>query len=307
MNGSTVDALVIGGGPAGLGAALALGRARRSVVVCDSGDYRNRSAHAMHGFPSRDGMPPAAFRDEIWREMAEYEAVERRDARVSDLRGSIDRFEALLADGTRVPARRVLLAPGVRDRLPPVRGLEELWGTRAVTCPYCDGWELRDAALGVLVSPEAGLPYVRTVRAWSTDLVVFACDGLRLDETQRRWLETRRIGVRTDPVQRVEERDGSVIVSFVGGSSVERRAIFVSPDPAPRGELAAQLGCALTADGFVVVDASGCTSVPGVFAAGDVRRADEPHHAMGAAADGSSAGMAMNADLLAHDDPAPGD
>jgi thioredoxin reductase len=293
------DVMVVGGGAAGLSAALVLSRARRSVLVVDAGAPRNAPAAHMHGFLSREGLPPnellAAGREEV----AGYGGTVVADA-VIDVERVGDGFELRLAGGSRVSARRLVVATGLRDVLPDVDGLQQRWARDVLHCPYCHGWEVRDRRLGVLGNAStASVDYAQIVRQWSSDVVLFVPPDT-LTETQRTELAARRIEVVEGKVTAVAVTDDVLTaVELADGRCVARDVLFVPPRFVPHHALLETLGCDLDDDGWVVRDGTGRTSVPGVWVAGNV--ANPRAQVITAAGEGSAAAIAVNADLVADD------
>jgi thioredoxin reductase len=290
------DVVIVGGGAAGLSAALVLGRARRRVAVVDAGSPRNAPAAHMQGFLSRDGMPPA-----------ELLAAGRAEVRGYGVALLEDRVEAIepgfavrLASGGVLTARRILVATGVGDELPDIPGVRERWGRDLLHCPYCHGWEVRDQPLGVLGTHPGSVLHAQLVRQWSDDVVLFA-HTLELTADEQEGLDARGIEVVHGEVARlVVEADRLTGVELRDGRVIAREAVFIRPGnvPHPDGLLPA-LGCRLDATGFVVVDQTGRTSTPGVWAAGNV--ADPRGQVITAAGAGSAAAIAVNADLVQAD------
>lgn len=269
------DVIIAGGGPAGLEAALILGRARRRVLLCDTGEPRNATVRSMHGFLSRDGFDPAELRRLAREQLEPYDTVERRQLAVAAADRAKNGFAVTLDDGGEELAKRIILATGVVDELPPIDGLVELWGRSVFNCPFCDGWELRDAPLSVIGAGAAGAWYALHLAGWSRDLVL--CTGAARDEIadeDRRRLSGRGVSLREDPIVRVEALDetSGVRIVFADGAPLERRAIFTRPPTRQRSDLAAQLACKALEDGSIEVNDLGQTSVPGVYAAGDMAR-----------------------------------
>jgi thioredoxin reductase len=296
MSESAYDVVVIGGGAAGLSAALVLGRARRRVAVVDAGAPRNAPAAHMQGFLSRDGMPPAellaAGRDEV----AGY-GVELIGDRVIGIGAA---FDVRLASERVLTARRVLVATGVRDELPEIPGVRERWGRDLLHCPYCHGWEVRDESLGVLGTHPGAVQHAHLVRQWSDD-VVFFTHTLDLTPVEQRELDTRGVQVVRGEVARlVIENDRLTGVELTGGRVVERTAVFIRPSNVPHADgLLAGLGCEVDDAGFATVDGTGRTSTAGVWAAGNV--VDPRAQVITAAGAGSAAAIAINADLVRED------
>ncbi len=288
--------VVVGGGAAGLSAALVLGRARRRVAVIDAGAPRCAPAAHMHGFLSRDGMPPADLLAEGRDEVAGY-GVEL----VSDqVLGIEPGFVVRVAGGRTVTARRILMATGVGDELPDVPGVRQRWGKDLLHCPYCHGWEVRDQPLGVLGALPGSAQHALLVRQWSGD-VVFFVHTYHLMPAEQRQLEARRIRVVSGEVARLVVKDDRLTgVELTDGRVVARTAVFVRPGNLPHDDgLLAGLGCERDEAGFPLVDGTGLTSVPGVWAAGNV--ADPRAQVITSAGAGSAAAIAINADLVQED------
>lgn len=282
--GQAFDVIIAGGGPAGLQAALILGRARRRVLLCDTGEARNAVTGVVHGFLSRDGVDPAELRRIAVEELARYPTVEvRRGTAIRTAQANDGQFTVGLGDGVRETAVRLILATGVVDELPPIAGLAELWGRAAFHCAYCDGFERRDQPLAVIDSGPGAAFYARQLHGWSPDVVLCTNGRAELSDDERAQLAARGIGLREEPITRLEGGDG-VRVAFGDGATLERHAIFIRPPTRQRSDLAAQLGCkAFEDDGSIEVNDFGQTSVPGVYAAGDMaRRPAFPFPAAGA-------------------------
>ncbi|MGO4343494.1 NAD(P)/FAD-dependent oxidoreductase [Pedococcus sp. 2YAF34] len=293
---NSYDVLVVGGGAAGLSAALVLGRARRDVVVVDAGNPRNAPAAHMQGFLSRDGMPPADLLATGRREVTGYGAT-IVDGTVRELvRCNGSGFQALLDDGQRLRARRVLVTTGLHDELPDVPGLTDRWAKDVLHCPYCHGWEVRDQPLGVLWHGPDTVRYAHIVRQWTHDLVLFAPDGV-LTAQDRAQLVARAIGVVEGDIERlVIEDDALHGVALAGGRVIPRRALFVPPRFVPHCDLLAGVGCELDDHGWVTTGANGATTVPGLWVAGNV--ANPRAQVITAAGEGSAAAIAINNDLV---------
>jgi thioredoxin reductase len=268
-----LDAVIVGGGPAGLNAALLLGRARREVLVCDSGQPRNAGVHAMHGFLSRDGTNPTALRRVGRDQLGAYPTVSVRDVAVDAVTRDEERFTVSLGDGSQTQARRLLLATGVADQLPPIPGLAELWGRGVFNCPYCDGWEVRDQPLAVLAADARNLQLALHLTRWSPDVLLCGDGAADLDDDTRRMLDAHKVQLRAEPIARLDGGGGRLQrIVFDQGEPAERAAAFLHAPTRQRSDLPRQLGCELLDDGSVQVDDLGQTSVPGVLAAGDMAR-----------------------------------
>ncbi|MEV8629360.1 NAD(P)/FAD-dependent oxidoreductase [Streptomyces sp. NPDC051079] len=299
----TYDVVVVGGGAAGLSAALVLGRARRSTLVVDAGEPRNAPAAHMQGYLTRDGMSPAAFLEAGRREIAGY-GVERTEGVVTaaapDGAGG---FALALADGRRVRARRLIVTTGLVDELPELDGLTGRWGRDVLHCPYCHGWEVRDRAFGVLAHPELPAHQALMVSQWSADVTLFLHTAAAPGAQDAARLAAAGVTVVTGEVAGlVVEDDRLTGVRMADGRTVPREVLFVGPRPAPRDGLLTALG-AQTGEtpfgAFVAVDETGRTSVPGVWAAGNAIGAHE--QVVNAASGGYRAAAAVNGDLLLSD------
>ncbi len=288
------DVLVVGGGPAGLSAALMLGRCRRRVLVCDVGQPRNRRSTALHGYLTRDGTAPALFNDLGRRELAAY-GVEFRCIGVIDAIRENDHYSVSLANGSAERARYLLLATGVVDDVPPIIGLAECYGRSMFHCPYCDGWEWRDRKLTVLGHAISSVRLALGLRTWSGD-VVLCTNGCRLDVRHRERLRRNAITVRSERIMRVDHEDGMLAaIVFSSGETLPRDAVFFTTGQRPQSALALSLGCTLTHRGTVKTGNRCDTNVPRLYVAGDASR--DAQFLVVAAAEGVKAAVAINSAL----------
>lgn len=305
---TTHDVIIIGGGAAGLSAALVLGRARRRVAVVDAGTPRNAPAAHMHGYLSRDGMPPADLLAVGRGEVIGYgvdlvaDTVTAVDRRVVGVPDSVleYRFDVRLEGGRTLAGRQVLVTTGLVDEVPDIPGARERWGRDLLHCPYCHGWEVRDRALGVLgTNPGAG-QHAQLVRQWSDD-VTFFVHTYDLSPDERDAMSARGIRIVTGEVDRLVVADDRLTgVQLSDGRFVPRDAVFIRPGMAPRPDgLLAGLGCDVGDAGFARVDPTGMTSATGVWAAGNA--VDPRAQVITAAGQGSAAAIAINGALTQQD------
>jgi thioredoxin reductase len=301
------DVVVIGGGAAGLSGALSLSRARRSVLVVDSGTPRNAPADGVHNYLGREGTPPgallAAGRAEVAGYGGEIAPGEAVAARPMDGGFVVD-----LTDGRSVRARRLLVTTGLVDELPDVPGVRELWGSDVLHCPYCHGWEVRDQAIGVLATGPGGVLKALLWRQWSADVTLFLHTGPEPTDEEWEQLAARDIAVVTGEVAAVDS-DGDRLtgVRLASGRVVPRDALVVSPVFTARSAVLASLGLPVepvgvlghTVGSAVPSGPAGATAVPGVWVAGNVT--DLMGQVITSAAAGLQAGGAINADLLFED------
>lgn len=292
------EVIVIGGGAAGLSAALVLSRARRTVAVVDAGEPRNAPATHLQGFLSRDGLPPRELLAIGRSEVEAYGGQVFRN-RATDLRRTTGGFDVELADGQVLTARRVLVATGLRDELPDLPGVRERWGRDLLHCPYCHGYEVRDQPLAVLGGSPEAVAHAQLIRQWSSDLMLFPHTD-KLSDAAREALEHRGIGVIDGLVSHlVVENDILTGIALEDGRIIARTAVFVRPRFVPNTDLLEHLGCAVDSHGWVVTDATGRTSVDGVWAAGNA--SDVRAQLITAAGEGSRAAIALHADLVEED------
>lgn len=291
------DVIIVGAGPAGLSAALILGRSCRRVLVCDTGKPRNAASHAMHGFLSRDGMPPAEFLRIAREEVRRYDCVEFRDVEVTAATCRPDsRFQVTLADGAHLDTRKLLIATGVVDKVPEIDGFARLYGRSVFHCPYCDGWEVRDQPLAIYGRGERGLGLSLELTGWSRDLVLCTDGPSEIDAGGRARLDRNRIRVREDRVARLDGDEHLERIVFATGEPLARRALFFTTGQEQQSQLAMGLGCQLNEKGTVPTGKYETTHLPGLYVAGDASRAVQ--WVVVAAAEGAEAAFAINTDLL---------
>lgn len=292
------DVIIVGGGPAGLSAALMLGRCRRRVLVFDSGQYRNAHSHGVHGFLSRDCILPSELLDISRRQLEPY-GVERCEKTVERIEGSVPAFE-VVAGELRCKGRRVLIATGVTDTLPDIPNVRDFYGVSVHHCPYCDGWEHRDQPIAVYGAGKHGWGLALSLKTWSADVVLCTNGPAKLDSKQREDLKQQNIAIYTESIQQLEGENGDLQrIRFRDGSAIERRAIFFSTGQRQTCTLGPDLKCALTHRGAIKTDKFERTSVPGIFAAGDCSR--NVQWVSVAVAQGAIAAEAINIELQKED------
>ncbi|MER7211909.1 NAD(P)/FAD-dependent oxidoreductase [Streptosporangium sp. NPDC000239] len=293
------EVVVVGGGIAGLTAAMILGRSRRSVLVVDAGEQRNTPAAHMQGYPSRDGTPPGEFLAEVRREVAAYGVELVRDRVTAAEPDGDGEFEVTLGDGGRVHARRLVVATGLVDELPDLPGVAERWGRDVIHCPYCHGWEVRDEPIGVLYGRATGIHQALLFGQLSNDVVLFS-GAHELADSDLRLLRAAGVRVADGEVEEVVVEDDRLTgVRLAGGQVFPRSVVVVPTRMVPRDELLTKLGARTKdtpAGPFVEVDPVGLTSVPGVWAVGNATGPAE--QVVNSASAGYRAGAAVNADLI---------
>ena len=294
------DVIIVGAGPAGLSAALILGRCRRRVLVCDAGQPRNAKSHGLHCYLTRDGSGPAEFLRVGREQLQPYETVEYRQTEVIDAQRLGDNFQITLNTGERLASRKLLLATGVVDDVPEIEGLAAFYGTSVFHCPYCDGWEFRDQPLAVYGRGENGLGLALELTLWSRNLTL-CTDGLsQLSESEQQRLKKHDIALIENSIVRLEGNEGNLErVVFATGESIKVRAMFFSAGQRQGSKLAEKLGCQLTDQGCVVTFDYEKTEIPGLYVAGDASRFVQL--VIVAASEGAQAAVAINKELMQED------
>jgi thioredoxin reductase len=286
------DVVIAGGGPGGLAAALTLGRARKTVLLCDSGPRRNAAALHIHNFVTRDGIAPQEFRRIAREQVGAYPSIEVRDTRVQSIAGEGGAFTVALEDGS-VDARRILLCTGMIDEVLDVPGMRQLWGTSIFQCPYCHGWEVRDRRFAYLALEPATLSFATFLRGWTRDVAAFTNNRFSVSSELRTGLAESDVSLEERAIARlIVEGDRLSAIELADGSQLERDVLFLHP-PQRQVDLVRDLGVTLDDRGFVQIDATTHeTSHPGIYAAGDLTTGAQG--ALLAAAAGTRAAAMLN-------------
>lgn len=295
-----IDVLIVGGGPAGLSAALVLGRCHRNVLLCDAGHQRNLSSHAIHGLLGREGKSPAAFLQEARADLLRYKSVQVRETLVSQISPALEGFDFICSDGTEGRAARILLASGLVDELPEIMGIEPLYGISVHHCLYCDGFEYAGRAVAAYGKGDKGAELAIMMKHWISDVVVCS-DGTEVSAKVARKLEAFNIPLRSERVRCLKGTKGELTsILFEAGAPLSRSGLFFSTGCHQASGLSKDLGCKRNDRGGVVIDlATEESSVPGVYVAGDVSR-DVLLVAV-AIGEGAQAAVAINKYLLRRD------
>jgi len=292
------DVAIIGGGPAGLNAALVLGRARRSVVIFDNNQPRNAVTHASHGFLTRDGVTPSEFRRIAYEEVLHYPTVEHYSAKVTDIRKLSHGFQVIANSGETIQSRKLLIATGLKEIYPVIPGLKELYGKSLFHCPYCDGWELRDQSLIVVSEHPRVYHLAKLLYHWSRDLVICTNGKRVLTDEEKQVLSSRHINVTEQTVAAFHGNEGKLEqVEFTDGTRMDRTGGFITPQWQPHVDFGESLGYEVNEVGGILTDTAGKSSVPGLFAAGEAS-AGAPLQLILAAAAGSMAAVSINTELM---------
>lgn len=296
----SIDVLIVGGGPAGLSAALILGRCHRMVLVCDDNGQRNRASRAIHGLLGREGNAPSAFLKDARKDLSRYESVSIRSTRVTEISPFSGGFNFSCADGSTGAAAKVLLATGLADELPELAGIADLYGVSVHHCLYCDGFEYAGKPVAAYGKKDKGADLAIMMKHWIEDVVVCS-DGTEVSAESVQELKQRGIPLRSQTIRSLEGAGGELTtIKFDSGPDLKRSGFFFSTGCRQASDLSQRLGCKRDEKGGVVTDATTEeTSVGGVYVAGDVSR-DVLLVAV-AVADGVKAAVAINKVLLQRD------
>jgi thioredoxin reductase len=296
------DVIIIGGGAAGLSAALQLGRSRRSVTVIDAGEPRNAPSPAAHGFLTRDGVAPLEL-TRLGRADLEPYDVSVVDGTVTSAVKDNDGFRVTLANGEVLTAKRLLITTGAVDVLPDIPGLAERWGKDLVHCPYCHGWEIRDEAIGVIGSSTMAVHQALLFRHWSPNITLFLNSAPQPTDVERQQLAARGIKLIEGQVARIHSTDGAVSsVEMADGSDHPVQALTAQSRVVARGAFLETLGLVPVSSEFgelIETDATGLTDISGVWAAGNVT--DLRANVVASAFDGAMSGVAINMGMMAQE------
>ncbi len=294
------DVVIAGAGPAGLSAALILGRARRRVLLCDRGTPRSWASKEMHAYLSRDGVPPQEFLALGRREVRRYPGVRYLPQEIRAARRVANGFAVQVADGRRVRCRKLLIATGVFDIVPRIPGIDELFGHSVFQCPYCDGWEMRDRRVLAYGRRQRGLEIARALTAWTDDIVLCTDGAAGYSAADRRLLARNKIRLVEKHISALEGHRGRLrAVVFSSGERLARDAMFFDTPSHEQSALAASLGCRFGRHGGVLSGEYEATSVPGVFVAGNIIR--DVQLSIVAAAEGARAAFGINRALTRED------
>jgi len=289
--GRVFDVIVVGGGPAGLSAALMLGRCRRRVLLCDDGQPRNRHSHALHGYLTRDGIDPAELNAIGRRELEQYN-IRCRAIHVTAAERRGELFQVTFENGEVDQSKYLLIATGVVDDLPGVAGLRECYGRSVFHCPYCDGWERRDQRIAALGKGKSGVLLALSLKTWSPHVVLLTNES-RVTGRGLARLARNGIDAVPDRIVRIVHDEGQLsAVEFESRDALALDAVFFTASQHPRCDIAENLGCAFSRKGTVDTGTLSETNVPGVFVAGDASR--DAQFVVVAAAEGVKAALAIN-------------
>jgi thioredoxin reductase len=291
------DAIIIGGSYSGLAAAMALGRAIRSVLVIDGGEPCNRQTPHSHNFITQDGNTPAAIANVARQQVEKYNTVKFLTGFAKSGIKTENGFQIQMTSGETFNAAKLIFATGIKDILPGIPGLAESWGISVLHCPYCHGYEVRSQETGVLGNGQYGFEFSALIANWTNALTLYTNGQSTLSAEQTTKLKQHHIAIVEDEIDKLEHTDGYIRqINFKTGKSMPATAIYTRTPFVQHSSIPAMLGCQLNEDGYITVDAAQKTSIPGVFACGD--NTSRMRTVANAVATGTHAGMMLNKELI---------
>jgi thioredoxin reductase len=290
------DCIIIGGGPAGLNAAVVLGRCRRKVMLFDTAEQRNRLSQGMHNYLTRDDILPPGFVQLAQQEIHKYGVKLVHKKIVSAKKNNAGIFEAKDADGTIYHSKKLLVATGVRDNLPSIEGVQEFYGKSVFHCPYCDGWEVRDKKIGVYAKNKEGWELALALKGWTDHVTYFTDGGNKIKPLQKQYLDANNIPIVRENISKLTGENGKLEnIIMKNGDQHDCDALFFVNGFSQQCNLAEAFGCKVNSKGVVVTNNAQQTDITGLYVAGDASR--DMHFVVVAAAEGAKAGVNINKEL----------
>lgn len=293
------DCAIIGGGPAGLNAALVLGRARRNTLLFDNNNPRNAVTQESHGFITRDGVKPKEFREIAHKEIGKYPSVIFEKKQITSVNKNDYVFELMTSENEIYQSKTIVISTGLKDNLPKIENISDYYGKSLFNCPYCDGWELRDKPLVVIIEEQIqGFHFIQTIYNWSKDLVVCTNGKPFQNSDQKHLIQNKGIKIIENKIKSFVGENGQIEKTvFENGESVNIQGGFVLPQLTQSSDIAKQLGCEYNSLGGISTDSFGRTNIKGVYASGDASII-APAQLIIAAAEGLQAAVGVNRDLI---------
>jgi thioredoxin reductase len=294
------DVIIVGGGPAGLNAAVVLGRCRRQVLLFDTGKQRNRQSHGIHNYLTRDDVLPADFIELAKKETKKYDVVMKKAEVAHASKMKNGRFSVIDAKGNTWFAKKILLATGLADTLPPIEGFKELYGDSIFHCPYCDGWEARDKKIGLYARNKNGVELALSLLTWSPSVTYFTDGRNYLKPKEIEKLKQHKIDIITTPIQKLQSEKGKLRnILFKNNERHSCDVLFFVNGYTQQSQLVQELGCLISKKKVVITNRLQQANIPGVYVAGDA--AKDMHFVVVAAAEGAKAAVNINKELQKED------
>ncbi len=291
-----MDCIIVGGGPAGLNAAVVLGRCRRKVIVFDTSNQRNIASHGMHNYLTRDDILPKDFINISRKEVEKYGVRLLNKKIINARRNEQEVFQVYDNDGEIYYSKKLLVATGLSDNVPPIKGFEACYGKSVFHCPYCDGWEVRDKKIAVYAKNKEGYELALNLKAWSNHISYFTDGKYKLKPEQKEQLEAMNIPVIVTPIDALIEEKGQVQkILLQNGETIDCDALFFVNGYTQQCNLAEAFGCNMSRKGVVITNKYEQTNIPGLYVAGDASK--DMHFVVVAAAEGAKAGVIINKEL----------
>ena len=290
------DCIIVGGGPAGLNAGVVLGRCRRKVIIFDTGKQRNRHSHGMHNYLTRDDILPGDFLKLSHNELKKYGVKFKHKKIINARKNQEGDFEVYDEDGTIYYSRKLLVATGLSDNIPEIKGLKEMYGKSVFHCPYCDGWEVRDKRIAVYAKNKEGWELALALKAWTKDIIYFTDGKYKVKPFQKEQLDANNIPVVVQPIEAFKGTLGKLEkILLKNGDVIDRDAVFFVNGYSQQCNLAEAFGCNMTKKGVVITNRFQQTNISGLYVAGDASK--DMHFVVVAAAEGAKAGVIINKEL----------
>lgn len=290
------DCIIVGGGPAGLNAAIVLGRCRRKVLVFDTGQHRNRLSHGIHNYLTRDDILPQEFLQICHKELEKY-SVQRIHKKVVNAKKNEDNvFVVKDENGTTYYSKKLLIATGLTDTIPDIDGLRECFGKSVFHCPYCDGWEVRDKKIGVYARNKEGWELALALKGWSDNVSLYTDGKKKVKPFQKEYLDANEITVITTPILKMQGEDGFLRkIILKNGEERHCDALFFVNGYTQQCNIAEAFGCEVSKKGVIVTNRLGQTNISGLYVAGDASK--DLQFVVVAGAEGAKAGVTINKEL----------
>lgn len=294
---NSFDVIIIGGSYAGLAAAMALGRALRKVLIIDAGDPCNKQTPQSHNFLTNDGKPPAVIASVARQQVNNYTSVQFMNGIARTVHRAANGFEVDITTGEKFSAAKIILATGIEDIMPAIPGFAACWGISVLHCPYCHGYEVRQQTTGILANGDTAFELASLINNWTSDLTVFTNGEVMLTAPQMEKLQMHQIKIVENRIHHIEHSKGYVdTIVFHDGTGVAVKALYARLPFVQHSNIAENLGCTLTPEGYITIDATYKTTVPGVFACGD--NASRMRTVANAVAMGTTAGIMVNKEMI---------